>query len=96
MSGPEHTRLDGAEIAIMRSLIKRGASMRPVGLMHWQRPRVTALWRRDLVEIWYRQSPDMQPSLQGPYYGLTIKGAYLASSFFPAPRGISSGAEQQT
>lgn len=86
-------RLTSREIVIMRSLMKRGAHAAAVSLARWQRKFVVSLWRRDLVEIWYRQSPSNEPAFQGPYYRLTINGARLAGFLFPAPRGFS-GAEQ--
>ncbi len=88
-------RLDRHQIEILRSLMKRGGATRAISL-DCKREPIVPLWRRGIVEIWYRQAPDSRPSLQGPYYGLTISGAQLASSFFaePAPRGFS-GAEQQ-
>ena len=84
-------RLNNREIVILRALIKRGAQSRPVSLKKWKRKFVVNLWRRGLVEIWFRQSVDNGST--GPFYALTIFGASLASQFFPAPRG-SSGAEQ--
>lgn len=84
--------LNRREIVIMRSLFLRGASLRCVSLAKWMRKHVVSLWRRGLVEVWYRQSLEPRPSLDGPFYSLTIHGAYLASMFFPAPRG--TGAEQ--
>jgi hypothetical protein len=88
------SKLSPREIVIIRSLARRGASVGVVSLANWQRRYVVPLWRRELVEIWYRQAPETQPSFQGPYYRLTISGERLASYFLPAPRG-SSGAEQQ-
>ena len=90
------SRLNTIQIAIMRSLVLRGGSVRPVSLERtWHRKFTPALLRRGLIEIWYRQSPGETPALQGPYFGLTIGGAQLASHFInPAPRGFS-GAEQR-
>lgn len=85
-------KLTSREIVILRSLIKRGGQYRPIGLLRWQRKFVVPLWRRGLIEVWYRQSLDSGP-LHGPFYALTTFGAYLASTFLPAPRG-STGAEQ--
>ncbi len=82
--------LSNREIVILRSLHKRGAATRAVSLVKWMRRHVVPLWRRGLVEIWYRQA---SAALEGPFYGLTIHGAYVASLFFPAPRGLT-GAEQ--
>ena len=90
------SRLTNSQIILMRTLAKCGGAVRAVKIADWMRKSALPLWRRGLVEIWYRQSPGDQPSLQGPYYGLTIFGARLADSFIhqnPAPRG-SSGAEE--
>lgn len=85
-------RLTSPQISVLRSLFQRGAALRPITLAAWQRLCALALWRREIVEIWYRQAPE---ELQGPYYGLTISGAQLAAKFVhPAPRG-SSGAEPE-
>lgn len=86
-------RLDQRQIILVRSLLKRGASMRPITIERWQRPIALPLWRNDIVEIWYRQAAGEQPSLQGPYFGLTTGGAQLASHFFPAPRGLSGAGD---
>lgn len=83
-------RLTNSQIVLLRSLIKRGASIRAVTIAHWQRVVALPLWRRGLIDMWWRNVPD--DSMQGPYFGLTIVGARLASEFVnPAPRG-SSGA----
>lgn len=89
-------RLSRSQIVILRSLMKRGADCRAITIDKWQREPTIPLWRSGIVEIWYRQSPDTSPSLQGPFYSLTIAGARLASNFIdlPAPRGFS-GAEHQ-
>lgn len=84
-------RLSRPQINIMRSLAQRGADTRAITLSAKLRSLVIPLWRRSIVEIWYRQSPG--EGLQGPYYALTLSGARLAQALFPAPRGIS-GAEQ--
>jgi hypothetical protein len=86
-------RFTDNQIVLLRSLIQRGAAYRAVAIRSWQRITALPLWRRGLVEVWYRQSVDANPSLQGPYYALTIVGARIADSFLhPAPRG-PSGAE---
>lgn len=90
MSGRE--RLDSRQISALRSLFSRGGALRPITLSAWHRLCALSLWRREIVELWYRQAPE---GLQGPYYTLTISGAQLAAKFFPAPRGLS-GAEQSS
>jgi hypothetical protein len=85
-------RLTNLQIVILRTLLKHGANVSPVTLRGWQRRSTIHLWRRGLVEIWYRQP--VNGGTRGPFYTLTIVGARLAHDFlYPAPRG-SSGAEQ--
>ena len=85
-------RLNNLQIVILRTLLKRGADKQPIALASWMRRSTVHLWRRGLIEIWYRQSLDHDN--RGPFYRLTIVGARLAHEFlYPAPRGIS-GAEQ--
>lgn len=90
----DRLRITGPQFAIIRSLLMRGGARRAVALSSHHRQPALPLWRRGIIEIWYRQSPDMQPALQGPYFSLSNSGLHLASLLFPAPRGISSGAEQ--
>jgi hypothetical protein len=88
--------LTRSQIIILRSLMKRGADNRAISIEKWQREPAIPLWRRGIVEIWYRQSPDANPSLQGPFYGLTIAGAQLALNFLNSRASgnhQSSGAE---
>lgn len=86
-------RLSNLQIVILRTLLKRGADARPITLARWMRRSTIHLWRRGLIEIWYRQSVDH--GSRGPFYTLTIFGARLAHEFlYPAPRG-SSGAEKR-
>lgn len=75
-------RLDYRQIGILRTLAQRGLG-RPITLLSDERGPALPLWRRNLVEIWYRRSPDTSPSSQGPYYALTVAGFRLASHFLP-------------
>lgn len=94
MSEKKRDPLKNSEIILLRSLAMRGGAMRPTTISNWQREFAVPLSRGGIIEIWYRQVLSEQPSLQGPYFGLTTAGALLASHFLPAPRGIS-GAEQE-
>lgn len=89
-------RLTNAQIAIMRSLFRRGAAVRPVSLDHpWQRKPAILLCRRGLIEIWYRQTFGDDFALRGPFVSLSTAGAQLVDALFNrAPRRLS-GAEQQ-
>ena len=73
-------RLTNSQIVLMRYLAKRGAQLRAVTLAKWQRVIAVPLWHRELIEIWWRQMPG--ESQRGPYFGLTIVGARIASQFF--------------
>jgi len=73
-------RLTGHEINILRSIIRRSGG-RPVTLSRFHRRLVAPLWRRGLIEAWYRQAPENTPSLQGPLFTLSIAGARLAACF---------------
>jgi hypothetical protein len=85
-------RLTNSQIVLMRYLAQRGAQLRAITLAKWQRVVALPLWRRGLIEMWWRTVPDN--SMQGPYFGLTIVGARLAFEFaYPAPRG-RTGAEK--
>lgn len=93
-------RLNRTEIDLMLSLAVRGGMTRPVSLTRRERAFVVPLWRRRIVEVWYRQSAEDGPSFQGPFGALTQSGARLAlairekrAAFAPAPRGFS-GAEE--
>jgi hypothetical protein len=82
--------LNNFQIYTVKSLLKRGASVTPVSVANWEREFMPRLWRRGLVEIWYRQQLDGSPSLRGPYYTLTHSGALLAEALLDAaPRAIS-------
>jgi hypothetical protein len=86
-------RLSNLQIVILRSLVKQGGNVTPVTLPEWQRKDATKLWRRGLVEVWFRKSRDGCAGF-GPFFSLTIVGARIALDFLnPAPRGIS-GAEE--
>lgn len=87
-------RLSNVQIVIMRSLWKRGGHCSPVSLKKWKREFAVSLWRRGLVRVFSEQLPEVG-SARSPLYMLTINGAQLASTLFPAPRGFS-GAEETT
>ena len=46
------------------------------------RRAVPGLWRRGLIEVWYRQVPDQSPSLNGPFFGLSLDGRRMVSLIF--------------
>lgn len=92
----QRARLTYRQIAAVLSLHKRGGSARPITLEIKLRDVVPPLWRRDIIEVWYRCAPEI--GSQGPYFGFTTSGAMLAQSIYDrrrsnaAPRA-NSGAE---
>lgn len=84
-------RLTRAQIIVMRSLMMRGGHVAPIALPRWQREPAIPLWRRRLIDIWWRQLPG--ESGCGPFFQLTIVGARVASTFLPAPRGLSGAGQ---
>ena len=86
-------RFSNLQIVILRTLLKQGGYQTPLTLPAWQRADATKLWRRGLVEVWFRKCRDGTAGF-GPFFSLTIVGARIALDFTnPAPRGIS-GAEK--
>lgn len=86
-------RFTNSQIVLLRYLIKHGASIRAVTVAQWQRVIALPLWHRGLVEIWWRQIPGCPP--QGPYLGLSIVGARIASSFIHPRLGVSGAEHNQ-
>ena len=84
-------RLTGVHIAALRTLLMRSGGQ-PVRLGEKFRRAIVTLWRRELVEIWYRQS--LGASLEGPFYNLTISGARLASLFCQSRNKPGPGASR--
>jgi hypothetical protein len=75
----EHPRLSWRQINLLRFLAMRCGLGGNIRLGRWQRTIAVALWRRELIEIWYRQSAE--GALQGPYFGLSFIGRKLALAF---------------
>ncbi len=69
------------EIEVLRWLAQHGAQTRPVTLPPRLRLAVPALWRMDLVEVWFRRAPYDEPQPPGAYYGLSLAGWQRAQPF---------------
>jgi len=87
----ERSRLSRPQIVVMRSLFMRSGGV-PVSLGRRLRGYVVPLWRRELIHVWHRTSPER--GAEGPYYSLTQAGRRLAQSLFDRAPRRSSGAEQ--
>ncbi|QDW39032.1 hypothetical protein FFI89_018885 [Bradyrhizobium sp. KBS0727] len=78
-------RLSNRQIATMKLMAVCGARGDPVRLTRDQREAMTPLWRRSLVEIWWRRSPT-ERALQGPFFRLTEPGRTLILSILAAKK----------
>jgi len=81
--GARYTRLNSSQINLLRNLAIRCGLGGAVTVSRPYRSIALSLWRRGLVEIWYRQA--VEDTLQGPYFGLSIVGRRLAL-LFTTPR----------
>jgi len=72
-------RLNRRQIMLLKTLARHGGH-RAIAIARYLQDIAATMWRRELVEIWYRQVPE-QPSLRGPFYALSLAGWKLASSF---------------
>lgn len=88
---PVFGKLPPSQIRVLRHLALHCGMGGNVTLPKGLRRATPGLWRRGLVEIWYRQIPDQSPSLRGPFYGLSLDGRRLAGLIFhPLNREISA------
>lgn len=78
-------RLKRCEIDLIRLLFVRPRDRlaRSIGLYlaAHERRIAAALWRRGLVEAFYRQAPESDRALQGPFYALSFAGWKLGKAF---------------
>jgi hypothetical protein len=77
MSG-RRPKLDNRQIWLLLLIEKQCGLTGRTRLSQKQRELVVSLWRRELVEIWWRKVPDDRPI--GPYFSLTASGYQLACS----------------
>ncbi|MBR0687309.1 hypothetical protein JQ594_15365 [Bradyrhizobium manausense] len=79
MNSPARERLANREIALLLHILDRAGLSGRVTLPPMRRNGLVVLWRRHLVEIWYRCAPD-EGCAHGPYFNLTVDGHQLAVS----------------
>jgi hypothetical protein len=81
MARPENSdRLSNREITLLQDIVLRCGAGGRVTIARIQRAIAAALWRKEMIEIWYRQAIDANPSLQGPFYSPTVAGSRLAAA----------------
>lgn len=87
-----HRRLNHQEIGLLRHLFRVGAGSFAVSLDRPRRRAAVPMWRRGIVNAWYRQAPSLSPSWQGPYFNLSEAGVRLAAKFMrPRASAVQSG-----
>jgi hypothetical protein len=80
----ERLDLRGSEIAALKHLAIHAGVAGSVPMPAFERTGGVLLWRRRLVQIWYRQSLDRH-GLEGPFFSLTVDGMRLAAAFMAVP-----------
>jgi hypothetical protein len=68
-------RLSNRQIATLKHLAICCATGKAVGLTRDQREAMVPLWRRELIEIWYRHIPG--EGARGPFFKPTDFGWHL-------------------
>ena len=93
----ERTRLTQRQIWLLIYLARVTACTDGTAAAGWlkKRDRATAveLWRRGLVEVWYRQSPLAELSLMGPFYSLSQDGLKLVAAILSRNNREHRGAD---
>lgn len=79
----EADRLDNRDIALLLYIMQRVGLCGRLHLPPKRRTRVVPLWRRHLLEVWYRCAPD-EGCMHGPYINLTVEGHRLAAALLAA------------
>ena len=79
----DHSRLSNRDIALLLYIMQRAGLCGRLHLPPKRRERVVPLWRRHLIEVWYRCAPD-EGCMHGPYINLTVEGHRLAAAFIAA------------
>jgi hypothetical protein len=72
-------QLSNREISLLLYVMARVGLCGRMALTPARRAHVAGLWRRHLIEIWYRCAPG-EGCTHGPYFNLTIDGHRLASA----------------
>jgi len=77
-------RLSNRQIATLKHLAICCANGGLVTLTRDQREAMTPLWRKNIVEIWYRHFPGERP--RGPFFRLTERGTVLTNAILSASK----------
>lgn len=83
-------RLSNRQIATLKHLAVCCAENNQVTLTRDQREAMAPLWRRELIEIWYRQMPGERS--RGPFFRPTGSGWHLIRAIIEGGRRLESEA----
>ena len=72
-------RMDNRDVGLLMHIIQRSGLCGRMTLPPQRRTRVAPLWRRGLIEVWYRCAPD-EGCTHGPYFNLTVDGHRVAAA----------------
>jgi hypothetical protein len=76
-------RLSNRQIATLKQLAVCCSAGGQVTLTRDQREAMAPLWRREIVEVWYRVVPD--EGNRGPFYRPSARGWALINAILAAP-----------
>jgi hypothetical protein len=76
-------KLSNADIELLLYMMQRAGLSGRMTLPPQRRARVVPLWRRQLIEVWYRCAPN-EGCMHGPYFKLTVEGHRLGCAFLAA------------
>jgi hypothetical protein len=82
-------RLSNRQIATLKHLAICCANGGQVTLTRDQREAMTPLWRRGLIEMWFRCLPD-EGSSGSPFFRPSTHGWYLINSIFATTTKVAS------
>jgi hypothetical protein len=72
-------RMDNRDVGLLMHIMQRSGLCGRMTLPPQRRSRVVPLWRRGLIEVWYRCAPD-EGCMHGPYFNLTVDGHRVAAA----------------
>jgi hypothetical protein len=78
-------RLSNRQIATLKQLAICCAKGDPIRLTRDQREAMTPLWRKDIVEIWWKRSAS-ERALIGPFFRPTERGLALIHAILAAKK----------
>ncbi len=78
----KHPPLTSPQIRLLLLIEQRCHVTGRMLLKEWQRAIAVPLWRRELIEIWWRQMAGA--ANRGPYFSLTAAGYQLACALLSA------------